>query len=149
MGDFYRRYVQLATRASERMPEAYIVGLTDAFFLMDMDYDGVVTASDLHAVLNRPDDAEHSVDFGDFLRMHGFDEGGKPWASAEYVGGLHEGFMVFTDSWARPGAISTTGAYGEDFLRRLDRAHYDEDHVDGQMSYTEFMRFVIANHGDV
>ncbi len=144
MGDFYRRYMALATEASGLMTESHIVGLTDAFFWMDMDHDGVVTAADVHAVLGPEPDPSHTVDWDDFIAAHRAGDRKALRTNDEYVSGLKEGFLVFTDDVVRPGVISAVGAYREDFLRRITPACYDDDHVDGQVSYTEFMRLVIA-----
>ena len=144
MSEFYRNYMALATIASGLMTESHIVGLTDAFFFIDMDHDGVVTAADLHAMLGNG--TASSVVLGDFIMKHGLGDIGTLWTSDEYLNGMTEGFLVFTDDLVRPGSISTIGASSEVFLRRIKPEFYDDDHIERQMSYTEFMRLIIANH---
>jgi hypothetical protein len=149
MSQVYLQYVAVVADASMYMTDEYIIGLTDIFFYMDSDCDGLVTFADLHVILdkNRSESGEiRWISFEDVIRWfmvkkNTDEQCDEHTPNVEYIAGLKEGFVFFTDRLL---------SY---LVRKLEFKLHDNDddydrghHIVDQMSYTEFIRTIIAHH---
>ena len=141
MSQVYLEYASIVADAADSMTEDRMIGLADIFFYMDTDHDGLVTYADLHEILDRNrgkgGDAGW-VSLDDLVRSFTTqNEASSPGRNAEYIAGLTEGFVFFTDRLLL------------DLGRGLEVEPYDNDchHMCDEMSYPSFMRLMLAqNH---
>jgi len=140
MSQVYLEYTSIVADAAEFMTEDRMIGLADIFFYMDSDQDGVVTYADLHALLDRNRGAGGEVGWvslddvvRSFTTQH---DASSPGRNGEYIAGLTEGFVFFTDRIL------------SDLRRELDVEPYDDGghHTCDDMSYPAFMRLMIAQN---
>ncbi len=147
MSQVYLEYAMIVAEASGQMTDEHIIGLTDIFFYMDSDYDGLVTFADLHRILDQNSRMRGEIRWISlhdvirwFTKQNKTDDESHPMLNDEYIAGLKEGFVFFTDRLLS----YLVRKLAFELLDEDDGEHQTVDH----MSYTEFMRIIIANHSE-